>query len=326
MFAKTKYTHAFATSLLLSGLLPLQVYAQDITLTETAEPDSKAWEEPARLSFTIDNDGPDTFSGQVNLEFSKLLNPAGDRFQNLGGNVIWNRESGGSDRQNNFEVGLFYKTAYSTAGMDGDNSGRISAATPLDWATRTSVTYARTASYADKTLPICVSSPALPQCNTQFSESIRGGSTFSFFSGAFEGWDKESLAYSFAPKIGIEGDWLLNNPIDSSTGLNERGGYFSTNLGASLAVAPKFIAPNWNFSTSFQVRQRLAVSSSRRASTDSTSTLFEANLTYFVINPPAKSEDGWRAGIGLKYSKGSDLFVGRGKVDQLVLSLRIGQY
>jgi hypothetical protein len=326
MFAKTKYTHAFTASLLLSGLLPLQVYAQDITLTETAEPDSKAWEEPARLSFTIVNDGPDTFSGQVNLELSKLLKPTGDRSRLLGGNVIWNRESGGSDRQNNFEAGLFYKTAYSTAGMDADNSERTSANTALDWATRTGLTFARTATYADKTLPICLASPALAQCNTQFSESIRGGSTFAFFSGAFESWNKKNLAYSISPKISFDGDWLLNNPIDTSTGIIERGGFFSTKIGASLALAPKFIAPEWDFRTSFQVRQRLAVSNARRASTDKTSTLFEANLTYFVLNPPSKSENGWRAGIGLKYSKGSDPFVGKADVDQLVLSLRIGQY
>ena len=61
MSAKTLRT-AFVLCLLSGFAAPAIAAGVKVDLTEEPEPDSKAWEDPARISLSIDPDGEDQFS------------------------------------------------------------------------------------------------------------------------------------------------------------------------------------------------------------------------------------------------------------------------
>src|SRR3954468_1667524 len=96
-----------------------------VNLTQAPQPDSKPWEDPARISATIDPHGPDTFSAQLNLELAMPLDLDENRPSALKGYVVWDRETGSDDPQNNFELGAAFSSELSTASLDrhGNDEG-----------------------------------------------------------------------------------------------------------------------------------------------------------------------------------------------------------
>jgi hypothetical protein len=326
------------------ALFATPAMADDVSvhLTEQPEPDDTPWEDPARFALTIDPNGPDKFSAQVNLEAELDLAPqkAGDpvaRSKTAGAYLRWNRETGADDRQNNLEAGFNFKIGHDMARrldltdaqvhLTPEQRDRLARRRerPLDFSTEFSTGYARTAKYADLTTPACVATPSLAQCSTQFNESLRSGVAVGVFTPSFEGllgrW-----AYSFEPKLGLDHDLLFNSPVDVDTGLASKGGYLSGVVGAALVITPEFVDPNWELKTSFQVRQRLAASDSRRPSIDATAERFEASATYFFLRPSDGVLGGWRAGIGVTYVHGGDPLTGAPKGDKIVIAFKLGEY
>lgn len=297
-----------------------------INLTEEPEPDSKAWEDPARISATIDPDGPDSFSAQINVEVARSLTPStAARQKALKAFVVWARETAADERQNHFQAGGAFTSALSNIGMDRSPGENGPAPDPrFDMSSRVYASYGRKAVYADTTTPTCVATPTAPQCNTQFEESVRGGAAFAIFGPGFERHPKGFLAYSIAPKFGFDYDHLINNPIDPDTGSTMKGGYLSGLAGIGVSIFPSFDAPRWELSASTQLRQRITASDSRRASIKSSAVLFEAAATFYVVRP--EKDGDWRAGVGLVYTRGDDPLTGQDGVNKIVLSLRIGRY
>jgi len=290
-----------------------------VNLTQKPEPDSKPWEDPARISATIDPHGPDAFSAQINLEVARPLTPAtADRQKALKGFIIWNRETGSDDPQNNFEVGAAFSSALNTAFLSDSDS------IPFDAAIRASVGYARTAQFPELSSATCVATPAAPQCHTQFKESLRASAAAAFFGPGFERHPTGFLAYSIAPKLGLDHDQLINSPINVDTGLRAHGGYLSAVAGVAVSLFPDFDRPRWEVSVSTQLRQRITASDSRRPSIEKSAIMLEAAATYFVLVP--RKKDGWRAGVGIVYSRGDDPLTGQTNVNRIVLALRIGAY
>lgn len=296
-----------------------------IGLTEAPEPEGKAWEDPARLSFTIDPDGPDKLSVQVNLEAELSLRSNG-RDKAVKGYLVWNRETGGDDRQNNLEVGGAFSIDYDpVAYLDQSQaSDDDEAARRLDVSSRFSTAYARTAEYADSTTPACVASPNLLQCRTQFKESIRTSAAFNIFNAHLEQNAGDAFAFSVEPQFGVDHDWLLNSPVDPDTGFRLSGGYLLAVAGIGLAIYPNFDSPRWEITASGRLRQKLQASRSRSPSIDGSAFLFEASATYYVVKPRLK--DAWRAGVGIAYTRGDDPLRGVADVNRIVLALRIGRY
>jgi hypothetical protein len=295
-----------------------------INLTEEPEPDSPAWEDPARVSLTIDPDGPDRFSAQVNLEVEQRVARSSGRSTAFGGNLIWNRESGGDDPQNNLEAGLFYSFDYDTGSLTDPEDG----STPeqqenfIDVRGRASVDYARTAQYPDLTSPTCVATPQVAQCGTQFAESIRGSAAIVPFTPVLEN-QRRGFAYSIGPKFGVDYDHLINSPLDDG-GAELRGGYLSALAGLAVSIVPRFDDRDFEIAASVQLRQRLFASDSRRPDIENSALLFEASATYYLITP--EDENDWRAGIGITYTRGDDPLTGRSNVNRIVLAFRLGQF
>lgn len=330
MFANRRKTLNFAV-LSAFCLAAAPAWAQDeaksalkLSLTEAAEPDSKAWEDPARLSFTIDPKGKDTFSAQVNAELKKALSKADERSRNLTGSLVWNRETSESSPQNNFEVGMGYEVGYSGAMLDR-SAGRDpdEAAKKIDASYQFGLAYARTANYGDPTTTACIGTPTLPQCGTQFAESIRGTAAANLFNPHFENF-KNGFGFSFEPQIGAAIDYRLNNPVNVDTGVVATGAYGSISGGIVLKLFPDPESANWEVKLSAKLRQALFIDQSRKDEIDETAELLKAGATYYFVKPSETSD--WRAGVGVTYTRGGDPLAGNKKANSIVFSLRIGRY
>ncbi|HEY5723347.1 MAG TPA: hypothetical protein VIT45_13595 [Allosphingosinicella sp.] len=331
---------AFGAAVVGLLVLPTVASAQegwDLSLTEAPEPDSKAWEDPARISLTIDPDGPDQFSAQVNLEAARNFALTRGRDGKVSGYVRWNRETG-SDPQNNFEAGLGLEAGYDIGRLlnlepadlrlPREQLARLADARERQWdvAVRSSAGYARKATYPDLSTPVCVATPALPQCTTQFSESLRTGLAMTLFNAGLENLDQRTgLVFSVQPKFGVDHDLLLNSPVNVDTGIAEHGGYLSALGGLAVNLSDSFINRGWEIQASAQLRQRLLASDSRRPSIERSAERFEISGTYYFIRPKIGESD-FRAGIGVTYTHGEDPLTGAPKGDKIVVALRLGRY
>jgi len=321
---------ALATAAGMAALGSVPVEAQErpdrvkVNLTEEAEPDGKAWEDPARASFTIDPHGPDSLSVKLNLELAKQLTPgSADRQRSIKAFAVWHRETGGDERQDNLELGGAYSIDYDTGFLDQEAGSADRGSRFINLSSRFSAAFARTAQYADLTSPACIATPAAPQCKTQHKESLRGSAAFNVFNPFFERDAPGLPPFSIEPQFGADVDWLLSNPVDA-TGTRIRGGYVSAKAGVAMSVFPDFDAPRWELKASAKLRQRLFASDSRRPAIKESAVLVEASATYYVLKP--KTEDGWRAGVGITYTRGDDPLTGVSNVNKIVLALRIGRY
>lgn len=293
----------------------------DLRLTQEPEPESKAWEDPASISLTIDRNGPDTFSAQMNLEVARLIRSNSGRDRRFGANLVWNRESGGDDRQNNLELGGFYSLGYNSRprlDQQGENFPEDQDGF-VDFLPRLSASYARTALYADTSTPACTAMPSGPDCRTQYKESMRASGAAALFSPHLERDPPGLPPFSLAPKVGLDYDHLLNSPVDGDTGTRLRGGYLSGTGGLALSIFDSFDEPRWELSGSLQLRQRLYASESRRAGIERSAILFEGSLTHYIV-----SDADWSAGVGVTYTRGDDPLTGVSNVDRFVISFRIG--
>ncbi len=320
----------------------------DIALTQEAAPESKPWEDPARISITINPDGPDQFSIQTNLEIgTKLTVPDVEKMigrkRTLGGYVRYQRESGGEVKQNNLEFGGKFSTGYDIAALLAIPTDiGLMPITPearerlaklaekrgkhLDVAYEFSSGYARTASYPDLKIAPCSTTSNLPQCATQTKESIRTSLAGTVFWGVLEDNLGTGLAYSISPKFGIDHDLLLNSPLDSKTGLSTQGGYLSAVGGIGIVLTPSFVNPGWELKATAQVRKKVQASTSRSPNIENFAEKFEASATYYFIRPSQPGKKDWRAGIGMTFSAGGDPLTGKADEKKFVIAFRLGKY
>lgn len=360
MFANLNCCGIFAISI--GFALASPAIAEDgnlsLKITEAQEPDGKAWEDPARLSFTIDPKGEDIFSAQINIEIGAKLDRAlafsdpkfkSGRDVSLGSFLRWNRESGGDDKQNNFELGANIKIGRNLANLYevDENFGNLTAeersdladarSKSIDYSFSGGVGYARTASYADVTVAPCDTNPNLLQCRTQHKESVRAKADIALYSPRWHGINrvtdekseivsKPSFAHIFSPKFGLAYDHLINNVIDPKTLIIQRGGYLSTLAGLKFELSPSFISPRFEFSLDAQVRQALSRSTTRASALDKTAERLELSATYYPVLPGEVTESQFRLGVGVTFTHGHDPLVGEPKGNKIVLALRAGFY
>lgn len=319
----------------------------DIVLTQENAPDSKPWEDPAKLSYTIVKGAPDQVSIQTNLELGfNLSEPDLKKLQGrkrtIGSYFRYQRETG-ADKQNNLEFGAKYSVGYDIIALlnipDGfvidnptrEQRGRLAAIAEqsgnyTDVAYELLSGYARTKSYPDQSKAPCASTPLLPQCSTQTKESIRTSLAATLFNGNFENRIGSSIAFSFAPKLGLDHDLMLNSPLDLTTGLGMKGGYLSATGGAAIVITPGFINPGWELKASSQFRYKLDASATRSPSLERFAEKFEVSGTYYFVKPSSPVKKDWRAGLGVAFSVGGDPLTGAPDEKKIVIAFRLGKY
>lgn len=341
--------------LTISAIIAAPVLADDsakkskfeIALTQESAPDSKPWEDPARLSYSVIKGAPDEASIQANLEIGVNLTELDlakleGRKRTLGSYFRYQRETG-SDKQNNLEFGAKFNVGYDIiallsipeefdfSNMSLEQRRRLAEIAErrgnhTDVAYELSTGYARTDSYPDLEKAPCVTAPALPQCATQTKESIRSSFAATVFNGNLESRFSSALAFSIAPKFGLDHDFLINNPLDLTTGLGVKGGYLSATGGIAIVLTPSFINPGWEIKASSQFRYKLDASSSRSPTLESFAEKFEVSGTYYFVRPAKPNKKDWRAGLGLAFSTGGDPLTGKPDEKKVVVAFRLGKY
>ena len=352
MFVKSAKT---AIALSISAIIATPVLADDaakkskfeIALTQESAPDSKPWEDPARLSYSIIKGAPDEASIQANLELGfNLTEPDLEKLEGrkrtLGSYFRYQRETG-KEKQNNLELGAKFNVGYDIialldipeefdfSNMSQEQRRRLAEIAErrgnhTDIAYELSTGYARTDSYPDLDKAPCVTTPTLAQCATQTKESIRSSFAATLFNGNLENRVSNALAFSIAPKLGLDHDFLVNSPLDLTSGLGVKGGYLSASGGIAIVLTPSFINPGWEIKASSQFRYKLDASSSRSPTLESFAEKFEVSGTYYFVRPAKPIKKDWRAGLGLAFSTGGDPLTGKPDEKKVVIAFRLGKY
>ena len=124
----------------------------------------------------------------------------------------------------------------------------------------------------------------------------------------------------------MDHDFLLNSPLDLTTGLGVKGGYLSATGGIAIVVTPTFINPGWEIKASSQFRYKIAASSTRSPTLESFAEKFEVSGTYYFVRPATPTKKDWRAGLGLAFSTGGDPLTGKPDEQKVVIAFRLGKY
>lgn len=206
----------------------------------------------------------------------------------------------------------------------------------MDFSAAISSSFARTAQYADLSLPVCAPPSIFAQCSTQHDESLRNEIEIGFFGPKLQNFyriqqrngsgELRGFAFIISPKIGLTHDVLLNSPVDTDTGLKKEGSYVSGLVGLALNFTSTFVDPRFEISFEGQLRQSLIRSNSRRSSIDSTAERLELSGTYYLRMPNTAEKDDFRVGLGISYIHGHDPLNGEPEGDKVVLALRLGFY
>lgn len=321
---------------LLLSMTPAMAAAQEaeIKLSEGKTPKTLPGSSPAYFSYRADFEGEDSINVQVNADVSWTLPSAiGSRDVAVGPVFVWNRNSAAKSRQNNIEAGGKLDISNSIACLRHPAIGGTGKPCGLDVTAVIDAGYARTASYPVLDSAVCVADPSLRQCAIQHKESFRTGLVVGLwhpdFEDLVEAGGKPRFAYTVAPTFGLAYDELLENTVDTKTGLVATGGYLSGLAGLSVTISPGFIDPSVELKLAAQLRYRLSASATRLPGIERSAELLTAEANWYFIRPPLnasnKRETGWYAGVGLTYTNGSDPLVGKDE-HSLLLSLRVGRF
>ncbi|MFT4055632.1 MAG: hypothetical protein QM681_14095 [Novosphingobium sp.] len=304
-----------------------------MTLTQERKPTASPWEDPALLSYSIDTRGKDSINVQLNtaLAWDVARLPASEGFYRqieAGPYLVFNRNTQEKARQNNIEAGI--KATISTTRIIPPKVDRpLPQANPPKWdaAFGLDLGYARTATYADLEKAVCVATPEARQCDTQYKESIRSvaGAIFNVpFESGGSGIGSSLLRYEFSPGIDLAYDHLLDNKINAKTGVVETGGYLSAAPSAKFGL---FVGSDSKIKLEFagQVRVRLHASATRSAAIGRSAGLGTASATYFFTQP-APGSSGWRAGVSVSFTRGSDPLTEKPDQSIILLAFKIGRF
>lgn len=325
-----------ATALLVAGA-PTAAWAQTdpkpapvITLTEAGAPTARPWEKAAIVSATIDRDGDDYFEVHANgdVQFDLLSPPppgtgARTRTATLGPSLKWDRSTRTGKKQNDLRAGaVFYYYDEPDLGTVDPN------ANPLLWAAQANVDYSYAAVYPDTGKAPCDVANASPLCEVQHKSSIRGKlSVFPYLAGFEDQRPEGPGVYSFRPQLQIAHDQIVDATRDATTLAKVTGEYTSVLVGAGLNVRPKFVSPQFEVNAIAQLRQRIAISDSRRASVESSAERFEVSATYYVAQADRLPETkDWRIGLSLTWIEGGDPFENLPSASTITLGVRIGRF
>jgi hypothetical protein len=301
-----------------SALSPLPVLADDppqspwkLTLTEQSAPDSTPWTDPAVISYTVNNDGKDSYA--LSAAVAALYDLNTDSAARFGLTGVIQRNNQTSKRQNNIELGVKFIAEPAT----------LTSYTKITLSTG----YARTATYPTDPLPAtCGAMPTLPNCVTQYKESIRTiGSIIPFF---WEDLTKAGWGYSFAPRIDLFSDNLTDNVFNAKIGAREKGAYTGGLLGLSLLVQPNFIDPRWKLKISGQIRERFHASATRRPGIEKTAKLGSVETLYYLNDDVDKDgkKNPFRVAVSVSYTKGEDPLPGKPKKDTVLFAFKVGAF
>lgn len=310
------------------------VHAQAVITLQAAQvPTDQPWTEPAKLSYTINTRGRDSYSVDV---AGRGVFDLGAPFFGIA-ELSWNRNNQTGKQQNNLQAAAGLHLEFDNTPSQGPITSRDGL-----WSLFVDgrISYNRKAVYADRTTAFCVANPTAIICNTQHVESIRGTIDVSPHLGFFESdqrfvppavgdttpahYEGPAVAHSFGTTGTFFVDSILDNKINPATGNAITGRVSGFKGVAGLALSPRFSDYRLNFRVSVQAIQTTSRSAGRVDDFNDFSHLFTASVDYDLGQGSLVPGRRFRPSVGITYTDGSDPLAGRPDQSTITVGFRLG--
>lgn len=322
-----------ASLAIIASWIASPLHAQAVFTLQAAQvPTDQPWTEPAKVSYTINTRGRDSYSVDV---AGRGVFDLGAPFFGIA-ELSWNRNNQTGKQQNNLQAAAGLHLELDNTPSDGP----ITSASGLrSFYLDGRISYNRKAVYADTTTAFCVANPAAITCNTQHVESLRGTIDFSPHLPFFESdqrfvqpaagdspahYEGPAVAHSFGMTGTFFVDGILNNKVNPATGNAVTGTVSGFRGVAGLALSPRFSDYRLNFRVSVQAIQTTSRSAGRVEGFDDFSHLFTASVDYDLGPGSLVPGRGFRPSVGITYTDGSDPLAGRPDQSTITIGFRLG--
>lgn len=305
-----------------------------LTLQQESTPQEQPWTQPARVAYTFNNDGKDSYA--VDLAGKGIFPLKTDSPIFLLADASWNRNNQQKKEQNNLRAsgGLHFEVQSPPPAGPFDKDKLFSL-----WIDG-KIGYNRKSVFADKTKTACVSDPSLPTCQTQHLGSIRGTIDIAPYWGFFESdqsytvpgpdgaatgkFDGPGIAHS----LGIIGTFFYDNATENTlnpeTGERITGVVTGLKAKAGGALSPKFTGYRAVLRADVQGIWTTSRANLRRDDFGGSTHLVTVSLDWDLSDRSfLKDEKGIKPSVGITYSDGSDPLQGREKQSTWVVGLKL---
>jgi len=311
--------------------LAQQPAAPTIVLTGEEAPNSRAWTQPASLTYVDSSD-----DGEDRTQLNAALKVSG-RMPGQTANTWFVRGVAQvSDRASKEQETYALQVGWHFEPDEIRTSGGLPDPNALNVFTDVSLGFNSKAVFANPAAAACVADPSLPACSTQHERSLRLAVDVQPHLAAWEQTYETRIvdgrprtsdvwARSFAPRALIFYDEVTDAVINAA-GARAEGGVAGVKLSASLALAPPILEHRFVFRASVQHVHALHVADARASTFDADTTLFTASADY-EFGTRSFSADGaptgWSPSVGVTYSDGSDALAGRADKDDVTIAFRL---
>jgi len=293
-----------------------------LTLTEAEKPSTApAWERPASLSFTLNDDGEDVFAVHANGKYA--LRPRNGR--SLYARIALDKDDQIKKPQDNLalKVGMDFEKVYPGASIPSGPIEGVGNANTVERLPGLYLSGKLEAGFNQQTkFNDIEEKPALPK--EEDIQSFRITGDVSPWWDHFQ-YDGTNIDASFAFSGGVYYDQITEGAIDETSGEEVKGETSGALLSAGFKLATNE-DKKFQISVNAQVRQGLSATGLREAETEG---LLKITTEYFFTNPPSvvkcdKCPKRFRPSVGLELSSGEDSLMAIENQTSLKLALRLG--
>lgn len=309
-------------------------WGQTVKLTVAADeaPKDKAWEEPAKFSWTSD-EGNESVAIDIAV---KATGATGFEDSLWSAYLVAHTNDNEKKLQESYKAGVGFNYDISL-GPDVGPDGQIMPDTPT-LVTNTGVAFQRKAVYIDTPPPPCTGNPSLAFCDTQHEESLQLTLDLAlsvswlekpvFFNGKTDKGvsvpeNLPPFIYAISPSLMLFHDETVSAVVNPTTGLKADGGVSGARAKISAAVTPRWLDYRLTLRASVQQVEAFDRADSRQALFAKSSTLSSASLDYNFAGASFDKSPGWKPSIGISYSSGADPLSGRADKEQTVVAFKL---
>lgn len=296
------------------------------------DPNQIAASRPASVSYTINNDGDDSYAVAAATKVQTFVNPKLFSPGFLTFSADWQKNNQQKKEQDNlslgasFEFDQVFESPISRRTLDTE--GAVAALEDFASAYYSfGLTYNRKGVFGDPTSDECEPDPTQPFCGKQDLESLRLLGQASPYLPQFESKSTSSNYWVFSPSFSAFYDTALNDDFVSADGKKADGEVTGFAANAAFVLSPGWADRNrWEFALTGQYVEAVSRSKGRRADFEKTSRLFSASLNYALSSSSfvdQKSSNEIIPILSLTYTNGSDSLKARESQDTLVLGLSV---
>lgn len=313
---------------------PAEAKATTFSIQADEAPDDKPWEEPARLAYTVNMRGRDSFSVDVAAKLSHSLSTGSPVFGTT--ELVWHKNNQQKKEQDDLRAAVGLHLDIDTISATGPlNENALSLFVDAN------LSYGRKAVFPDTTTPACVASPSAVYCKRQYVESIRGTLDLAPFKRDIFESDQPRrpatgetpnstrllgppLAYSFGLFGTAFFDDVTRNAVDPDDGTLITGMVSGLHAKAGIAMSPKLADYRLVLRLSGEVVKTLSRGAGRESDFPKSSHLLSASLDYDLVQSSLLDlGPTFRPSVGVTYTNGSDPLAGRKKQSTIVVALKI---